>query len=95
MRISTPGARSFVEKLRELFLSLGQNYKDIIAIFLSSQMHPMVECARKRQGGCWPGLNPVDQLADHLVGLGLLVQTAAEAVAQGITQPKSSASCAA
>jgi DegV family protein with EDD domain len=74
------------EKLRQLFVSLGQSYNEIIAILVSSQLSNLYTCAEE-------AVNDVNgrvsvQLIDSQstsVGLGLLVQTAAEAAAKGIS----------
>lgn len=73
------------DKLRRLFTTLGQSYNEIIAIFLSSQLSSMYASALEASEAVAGRVSV--QLIDSQttsVGLGLLVQTAAEAAAQGI-----------
>lgn len=73
------------DTLRQLFITLGQSYNEVIAIFLSSQLSTMFASAME---ACEAVAGRVSvQLIDSQttsVGLGLLVQAAAEAAAQGI-----------
>jgi DegV family protein with EDD domain len=73
-----------VEKFRELFTSLGQHYPNIISIFSSATLTRAYENAQQAQKSV-QGRVKVSIIDSQTtsVGLGLLVQTAAEAAAQG------------
>lgn len=72
------------EKLRQLFINLGQSYDEVVAIFMSSQLSSVFECAKEAMEASSGGFSI--QLIDSQstsVGLGILVQTAAEAASKG------------
>jgi DegV family protein with EDD domain len=73
-----------VEKLRELFISLSQHYSDIIVIVTSANLTRAYENAQKAQKTVQGRvkITLIDSQTTS-VGLGLLVQAAAEAVALG------------
>jgi DegV family protein with EDD domain len=75
-----------VEKFVEMFSSLGQQYPDIIAILCSANLTHAYENALKAQKSV-QGRVKVTLIDSQTtsVGLGLLVQSAAEAAAQGKT----------
>jgi DegV family protein with EDD domain len=79
-RLIVPG----VEKFRDLYISLSQHYQDIIVILSSSHLTGACEnalrAAKTVQGRV--KITVIDSQTTS-VGLGLLVQTAAEAVAHG------------
>ncbi len=72
------------EKLRQLIVSLGQTYNEIIAIVMSSQLSTVYDATREA-GEAIAGRVSI-QIVDSQttsVGLGILVQHAAEAAARG------------
>lgn len=70
--------------LEELFLSLAQQYRDIIAIMNSASLNQAYENALKATQSVQGRANvTVIDSQTTSIGLGLLVQTAAEAVAHG------------
>jgi DegV family protein with EDD domain len=73
------------EKYHELFASLGQHYRDVLVILTSASLTPAFENAVKAaeaiQGRV--RVTAIDSQTTS-VGLGLLVQSAAEAAARGI-----------
>jgi DegV family protein with EDD domain len=75
-----------VEKFAELFTSLSQQYPDIIAIFCSANLTRAYENAQQAQKSV-QGRVKVTLIDSQTtsVGLGLLVQSAAESIAQGKT----------
>ena len=75
-----------VDKFRELYTSLSQHYRDIIVILTSASLSQSFEHAQQAQKAVQGRvkISLIDSQTTS-VGLGLLVQTAAEAVAQGKT----------
>ena len=73
------------QKFQELFLNLGQHYRDVLVILSSSGLTPAFENAHKAMEATRGRANVtlVDSQVTS-VGLGLLVQNAAEAVARGL-----------
>lgn len=73
-----------IAKFQEMYLSLNAHYRDILVILTSSSLNPAFEnakaAAKAVQGQA--SVLVIDSQTTS-VGLGLLVQTAAEAVAQG------------
>jgi DegV family protein with EDD domain len=71
-----------VEDFKQIYLALSHSYNEIIAIFLSSQLSPLVtyaqQAAKMIQGRV--SVQVIDSQSTS-VGLGFLVQTAAEAAA--------------
>lgn len=80
-RLIVPSAAEF----ESLFLNLNQHYRDILAIMNSASLNTAYENARKAAEGVQGRANvtAIDSQTTS-VGLGLLVQAAAEAVAQGM-----------
>lgn len=73
------------EKLRQLFITLGQSYNEIITILMSSQLSEVYEKTREAAEAVAGRVSI--QLIDSQstsVGLGILVQMAAEAAAKGV-----------
>ena len=72
-----------VEDLKQIYLNLSHSYNEIIAIFLSSQLSPLVthaqQAAKLIQGRV--SVQVIDSQSTS-VGLGFLVQTAAEAASR-------------
>jgi DegV family protein with EDD domain len=79
-RLLAPSAARF----QEIFLALGQHYRDVVAILTSSALTPAYSNAYKAMEATRGQVN-VTMIDSQVtsVGLGLLVQNAAEAVAQG------------
>jgi DegV family protein with EDD domain len=79
-RLITPS----VDKFRELYLNLSQQYQDIIVILTSANLTRAFENAQLAQKGV-QGRVKISMIDSQTtsVGLGLLVQTAAEAAAKG------------
>ena len=77
------------EKLQLLFHSLALHYREIIAIFTSSELSPMMSYAEKSASNA-KSIIPVTLIDSQTtsVGLGLLVQLAAECTAQGMSGPE-------
>jgi DegV family protein with EDD domain len=74
------------EEFHQAFLSLGKRYNEIIAILISSQLSPTLETAQAAFDlGRGPAAVHLIDSQTTAVGLGLLVQTAAEAAANGAT----------
>jgi DegV family protein with EDD domain len=73
------------EKLRQFFVSLGQSYNETIAIIMSSQLSSVYDATREAAEAMAGrvSVTPIDSQTAS-VGLGILVQTAAEAAASGI-----------
>jgi DegV family protein with EDD domain len=72
------------EKIRSMLTNLGQTYDEVIGIFISSSLNQCYINAEKAASSLRGRL--IIQMIDSQttsIGLGLLVQTAAEAVAQG------------
>lgn len=74
------------EKLRQLFVNLGQTYNEIITITLSSHLSNLYECAQQAAEDV-SGRVSVQMMNSQStsVGLGILVQAAAEAAASGVS----------
>jgi len=72
------------EKIRTLLITLGQNYDEVIGIFISSYLNQCFVNAEQAAIGL-RGRMSIQMIDSQTtsIGLGLLVQTAAEAVAQG------------
>ena len=79
-RLIAPSA----QKLEELYLNLNQHYDDVIAVLASSSLTPIFDNAQKAADATLgrAQVTVIDSQTTS-VGLGLLVQTAAEAVASG------------
>jgi|YelNatPaOPRAMG01_1025707.scaffolds.fasta_scaffold01094_14 DegV family protein with EDD domain len=73
-----------VEELQRIFLAMGQTYSEIVAIFISSALHPVASLAHKAAASV-RGRTSVQIIDSQTIsiGLGVLVQTAAEAAARG------------
>jgi DegV family protein with EDD domain len=73
-----------IEKFQELYLSLNAHYRDILVILTSGSLNPAfqnaVQAAKATQGQAQ--VSVIDSQTTS-VGLGLLVQAAAEAIARG------------
>ncbi len=84
-RLLTPGP----EKLQQLFHSLALHYQEVIAIFTSGELSSMMAQAEKAAANV-KSIIPVTLIDSQTtsVGLGLLVQLAAECTAQGMTGPE-------
>lgn len=78
-----------VAHFETLFTSLSQHYDDIIAILASSSLNPVSLNAHKAAEAT-QGRSRVTVIDSQTtsVGLGLMVQTAAEGVAQGVRAPE-------
>jgi DegV family protein with EDD domain len=73
-----------VEEFRKLFISLGQDYNEIIAVLLSSQLSPAVDHAIEAADGVRGRVSvQVIDSQTTSVGLGVLVQAGAEAASHG------------
>jgi DegV family protein with EDD domain len=74
------------DRLQQLFHSLALHYQEIIAIFTSSELSHMMANAEKAAASA-KSIIPVTLIDSQStsVGLGLLVQLAAECTAQGLT----------
>jgi DegV family protein with EDD domain len=74
------------DKLHNLLLSLGQSYDEVITILLSSQLSKVYDCV-ERAANEVKGRVRVQMIDSQTtsVGLGILVQTAAEAAAAGVS----------
>lgn len=74
------------EKLKQLFHGLAQHYREVIAIFTSGELSQMMSAAEKASAGA-KSIIPVTLIDSQTtsVGLGLLVQLAAECTAEGMT----------
>jgi DegV family protein with EDD domain len=73
-----------VEEFRKLFISLGQDYNEIIAVLLSSQLNPAFDHAIEAADGVRGRVSvQVIDSQTTSVGLGVLVQAGAEAASQG------------
>jgi DegV family protein with EDD domain len=72
------------EKIRSLLTNLGQTYDEVIGIFISSYLNQCFVNAEEAAVGL-RGRMSIQMIDSQTtsIGLGLLVQTAAEAVAQG------------
>jgi DegV family protein with EDD domain len=79
LQIPTP------EKFQELFVNLGSQYRDVIAILASSKLLPAYDNARLAADSIH-GRVRITMIDSQTIsaGLGLLVQRAAEAVAEGM-----------
>jgi DegV family protein with EDD domain len=79
-RLKTPG----VEDLKQLYLSLSHSFNEIIAIFLSSRLNPLVinaqQAATQMKGRI--AVQVIDSQSTS-AGLGYLVQVAAEVASKG------------
>lgn len=73
------------EEFCQTFASLGQRYQEIVAILISSQLTPLVAHAHEAAALAKSGalLHVIDSQTTS-VGLGLLVQAAAEAARRGL-----------
>lgn len=76
------------EKFREIFINLCHHYDSIIAILLSSHLNPCYQNAKEAAHSLRGSLriHLIDSKTTS-VGLGILVQAAAEAAAKGISAP--------
>jgi DegV family protein with EDD domain len=73
-----------VEEFRRLFVSLGQDYNEVIVILLSSHLNPAFDNAIEAADGVRGRVSvQVIDSQTTAVGLGALVQAAAEAASQG------------
>lgn len=79
-RLASPS----VDKLRDLLISLSQHYKEIIVILTSAKLSQAFSNAQEAQSAVQGRVNiSVIDSQTTSVGLGLLVQIAAEAASQG------------
>ncbi|HMN62488.1 MAG TPA: DegV family protein [Anaerolinea sp.] len=74
------------EKLQQLFHGLASHYREVIAIFTSGELSQMISAVEKAAAGA-KSIIPVTLIDSQTtsVGLGLLVQLAAECTAQGMS----------
>jgi DegV family protein with EDD domain len=74
-----------VEDFRKQFLQLGRNYNEIVAVLLSSQLSPTIEHAMEAAEAVRGrvAVQVIDSQTTS-VGLGMLVQSAAEAATEGV-----------
>jgi DegV family protein with EDD domain len=73
-----------IEDLRQIYLSLGQTYNEVVAIFLSSKLNP-THLAALKAAETVRGRLAIQVIDSQTIsiGLGSLVQAAAEAAAHG------------
>ena len=73
-----------VDEFQEMYISLGRVYDDILVILLSAQLSDAYDNAQQAAGQL-QGARPIIVINSQTtsVGLGLLVQTAAEALSEG------------
>lgn len=85
VQLRSPDAADF----RQIYLSLSEQYSEILTILLSAQLSPAVAHAQKAAAGTRGRMTlPVIDSQSVGVGLGLLVQAAAEAAKDGISVPE-------